>query len=61
MILIINEDAKIAVSRSPGDESLHIEIVEGEPVDRDSSKHLYVGYDAPIMISFAPDGLRLSI
>lgn len=57
MILIINEDAGISISRSPGEDSIHIEIGE----DRNILKHLYVGEDQSIIISLAPDGFRINV
>ena len=57
MIVIVNEDSSITVSKNTGEESLSIEIGE----HRGTIEHIHVALDKEIRISFAPDGLRINI
>ncbi len=57
MIVIVNEDANITISKSTGEESIDIEIGE----HRGTIEHIFVHVDKEIRISLAPDGFRINI
>lgn len=57
MIIILNEDSHIGISKSTGEDSLNIEIGE----HRGSVEQVFVSLEKTIVITFAPDGFRISI
>jgi len=56
MVVIVNEDSNITVSKSTGEDSIHVEIGE----HRGSVEHIYVSEGMTVAINLAQDGFRIS-
>ena len=57
MIIIVNEDERISVEKTPGEDSIHIEIPQG----RDRIHHVYVHDQSTVEISVDCDGIRVVV
>lgn len=57
MIIIVNEDERISVEKTPGEDSIHIEIPQG----RDRIHHVYVHDQSTVQISLEVDGIRVVV